>query len=164
MDQICGDTETRCLHYFWPPYLCSSEEHKYGIPILSPINFCYILKSNSEMENCAGVRLGLVFNLSIFWNLKLLASDIPWFWFKFLIALQWKPPIEYYSCVTCKTHRPFPAVVQTCRCKCWKNCLGPQGYWNTSLVNTNCFVKQMRVYTYYLKAEIGERSLLFHRQ
>ena len=26
--------ETRCLH------MCLSEGHKYGVPILSPINFC----------------------------------------------------------------------------------------------------------------------------
>ena len=70
---------------------CSSEEHKYGIPIVSLINFCYILKSNSEVENCAGVRLGLVFNLLIFWNLKLLASDTPWFWF------------IVFDCITVKT-------------------------------------------------------------
>ena len=30
-----GDTETRCLHYFRPPYLFSSEEYKYGVPIFS---------------------------------------------------------------------------------------------------------------------------------
>ena len=30
-----GDTETRCLQYLRPPYLFSSEEHKYGVPIFS---------------------------------------------------------------------------------------------------------------------------------
>ena len=70
-DQICGDSENRCLsclHYFRPP-----EEQKYGQiwrPHSEPYKFLlHILKNNSAAENCSDVRLGQVVNLSIFYNI-----------------------------------------------------------------------------------------------
>ena len=67
-DQICGDSENRCLsclHYFRPP-----EEQKYGQiwrPHSEPYKFLlHILKNNSAAENWTEVRLGQVVNLSIF--------------------------------------------------------------------------------------------------
>ena len=46
-DQICDDTETRCLPYFRP------EEHRYGV-----LKFLlHMLKNNSAAENCTDVRL-----------------------------------------------------------------------------------------------------------
>ena len=44
---------TRCLHNFWPPHLCSSEEHKYGVPIVSPINFCYTFWRKTQQRQTA---------------------------------------------------------------------------------------------------------------
>ena len=52
-DQICGDTETRWLYYFRPPYLCSSEEHKYGVSIVSPINFSYTFWRTTKQRKTA---------------------------------------------------------------------------------------------------------------
>ena len=52
-DQICGDTETRCLYYFRPPYLCSSQERKYGVPIVSPINFSYTFWRTTKQRKTA---------------------------------------------------------------------------------------------------------------
>ena len=58
--KICGDTETRCLHYFRHPYLCYSEPYKLLL---------HIWKNNSAAENGTDVRLGQVVNLSIFYNI-----------------------------------------------------------------------------------------------
>ena len=38
---------------FPPPYLCSSEEHKYGVPIVSPINFCYTFWRSTQPRKTA---------------------------------------------------------------------------------------------------------------
>ena len=54
----CGDTETRCFHYFRRP--CHGPY----------IYLLHILKNSSAAENCTGVRLGQVFNLSIFYNIR----------------------------------------------------------------------------------------------
>ena len=54
----CGDTETRCFHYFRRP------RHGPYIYLL------HISKNSSAAENCTGVRLGQVFNLSIFYNIR----------------------------------------------------------------------------------------------
>ena len=68
-DQIYDDTETRCLHYFQLPYLCSSAAQIWR-PHSEPYKFLsHILKNNSAAENCTDVRLGQVVNLSIFFNI-----------------------------------------------------------------------------------------------
>ena len=97
-DQICGDSENRCLsclHYFRPP-----EEQKYGQiwrPHSEPYKFLlHILKNNSAAENCSDVRLGQVVNLSIFYNIWNSWLQI---FYGFDFSLRWrdseiKPPIQ----------------------------------------------------------------------
>ena len=40
-------------HYFRPPYLFSSEEHKYCVPIVSPISFCYTFWRTTQQRKTA---------------------------------------------------------------------------------------------------------------
>ena len=41
------------LWQYWPPYLCSFKERKYGVPIVSPINFCYTIWGNTQQRKTA---------------------------------------------------------------------------------------------------------------
>ena len=38
---------------FPPPYLCSSSEHKYGVPLVSPINFCCTFWRKTQQRKTA---------------------------------------------------------------------------------------------------------------
>ena len=42
-----------CLHHFRPPYLCSSEEHKYGVSMMRAINFCYTFWRTTQQRKTA---------------------------------------------------------------------------------------------------------------
>ena len=42
-----------CLHYFRPPYLCSSVEYKYGVSIMRAINFCYTFWRTTQQRKTA---------------------------------------------------------------------------------------------------------------